>query len=500
MNTASTTPRAAVRETHIGVVVLVGDRAYKFKKPVNLGFLDLRTREARAACCQREVELNRRLSPDVYLGIARLSDPGETGGEPLVLMRRMPDKRRLSTLVKKKAPLQDTIRQLARIIAAFHLRGQRSVRIDADGSKDALEQRWRASFDQVEPFCGTALDQWTFDEIRDRTLQFLAGRDQLFARRVADHRIVDGHGDLICDDIFCLPDGPRVLDCLEFDDHLRYVDGLDDIAFLAMDLEHYGATELADLLMTMYADFAGDPAPAALRHHYIAYRAFVRVKVACLRFDQGEPGAKLDARTYAELTTKHLRAGAPRMVLIGGLPGAGKSTIAGGIADRLGAVLLASDRIRKEINRLDPLTPVPAAYRERIYDESQTASTYRELLDRAVDLLHNGESVILDASWSAARLRSQAERAAKDTHAQLVQVQCWAPDELRHRRLTTRARGISDADLDISGRMATDADVWPDALRVSTIGSVDACVDDLLHRLAELDRRDYAGPPLEKRE
>ena len=105
-------------------------------------------------------------------------------------------------------------------------------------------------------------------------------------------RVVDGHGDLLADDIFCLDDGPRVLDCLEFDDRLRWLDGLDDAAFLAMDLERLGAPDLAARFLDWYAEFAGDPAPASLRHHYVAYRAFVRAKVACLRYDQGDESAR----------------------------------------------------------------------------------------------------------------------------------------------------------------------------------------------------------------
>ena len=134
--------------------------------------------------------------------------------------------------------------------------------------------------------------------------EFLAGREQLFAQRISQGRIVDGHGDLICDDIFCLDDGPRILDCLDFDDRLRYVDGLDDICFLAMDLERLGASDLAGLLVRMYADFAGDPAPPALRHHYIAYRAFVRVKVDCLRHTQGDASAAGEARTHADIAAR----------------------------------------------------------------------------------------------------------------------------------------------------------------------------------------------------
>jgi aminoglycoside phosphotransferase family enzyme len=254
-------PYAAVRETHSGVVVLLGERALKVKKPVDLEFLDFRSRSSREAACRREVELNRRLAPDVYLGVASLSDVGGGPAEPVVVMRRMPDERRLTTLVRAGAPLVEVIVNLARTMAAFHAAARRAPEISAEGRRDAVRSRWLASFRQVRPFHGTVLDAAAAADIEGLAGEFLAGREALFERRVADARIVDGHGDLICDDIFCLPDGPRILDCLEFDDRLRYLDGLDDIAFLAMDLEHLGADQLACLLLDRYAEFAGDPAP-----------------------------------------------------------------------------------------------------------------------------------------------------------------------------------------------------------------------------------------------
>ena len=173
-----------------------------------------------------------------------------------------------------------------------------------------------------------------------------------------------GHGDLIADDIFGLDDGPRILDCLEFDDRLRWLDGLDDAAFLATDLERLGAPELAEQFLAAYAEYSGDPAPVSLRHHYVAYRAFVRVKVACLRAGQGDPAGGFEARHLAEVGLRHLRAGAVSLVLVGGLPGTGKSALAGAAADQRGVTLLSSDRVRKELAACPPI-PAPMHRLER---------------------------------------------------------------------------------------------------------------------------------------
>ena len=481
-------PFAAIRETHSGVVFLVGDRAYKCKKPVDLGFLDFRDRQQRRDCCEREVKLNRRFAPDIYLGVAELMDPGSNTGEPLVLMRRMPDRQRLSTLIRSGKCSGDTIVRLGRMMAAFHAGADRSPEISAEGSRDAILRRWMASFEQVAPVARDTIGVERAADIATRVQEFLAGRDSLFAQRVRAGRIIDGHGDLICDDIFCLADGPRILDCLDFDDRLRYLDGLDDIAFLAMDLEKVGAPDLARLLLDQYADFAGDPAPSSLRHHYIAYRAFVRVKVDCVRYAQGDTSAAADAGAYAEIAVRHLQAGTVRMILVGGLPGAGKSTVAGLAADRLGAVLLSADRLRKELNGLTPLARSPQPYGQGLYDAEHTTQTYDELLRRAARLLGHGESVVLDASWVSADCRSAAASIAERVHARLIETECWAPAQVRQTRLDARRGGFSDAHAHIAQKMANDTDPWPSAIRLNNSGTSEQALRQLLERIEDVDR------------
>ncbi|TVT51386.1 AAA family ATPase [Amycolatopsis rhizosphaerae] len=474
----------SVRETHIGAVFLVGDRAYKLKKPVDFGFLDFTTRQQREHFCHEEVALNRRLAPDVYLGVADVTGPDGEPCDHLVVMRRMPECRRLSTLVRQDAPLHETIHDLARLMAHFHSGAGRGDEITAQGSRDAIRDRWRDSFAQVRPFHGAVLDPCQAAEIERLTEEFLAGREALFRRRMTTGRIVDGHGDLLADDVFCLDDGPRVLDCLEFDPRLRSVDGLDDIAFLAMDLERLGSPELAELLFDRYIAFSGDPAPPALRHHYVAYRAFVRAKVACLRYGQGDEPAAALAREYADLALRHLRAGQVKLVLVGGLPASGKSTLAGEIADRLGAAVLRSDRIRKELAGIDPEQSAAAGYEQGLYDPAHTEQTYAELNRRARELLSLGESVVLDASWSSAERRLEISRTATATHSRLVPLRCWAPEVTTANRLAKRTSSISDATPEVARHMAANLHPWPDAHTIFTAGTVQ---DSLAQALAYLE-------------
>lgn len=453
---------AVLRETHSGVVVLLGDRAYKVKKPVALGFLDFTTKEARHRACLRELELNRRLAPDVYLDLAEvLGSDGEVL-DHLVVMRRMPDDLRLSTMVVRGDDVEDHLRALARLMADFHAGAERGRRIAAEGGPAGLRRRWSDNLRESEEFAGRFLDADVLAEIGRLALGYIDGREPLLAERAAAGLSVDGHGDLIADDVFCLPDHPRVLDCLDFADRLRWVDVLDDVAFLAMDLERLGRPDLGELFLRWYAEFSGVPTVVSLQHHYVAYRAFVRTKVTCIRAAQGVADSAEKARALAALTLRHLRAGEPVLVVVGGAPGTGKTTLAGALADRLGAVLLGTDSVRRELG------DAPGGDR---YTPEAKAAAYRALLGRARLALAHGESVVADATWGDDVYRSDAAQTAASTASRLVLLECRLAPEIAAQRAQARwSHGVSasEADAAVALRLAAERDPWPDAAAVDT--------------------------------
>ncbi len=476
--------RAAVHETHVSTVFFVGDRAYKLKKSVHLDFLDFSTRARRAAACRREVELNRRLAPDVYLGVA---DVLGTDGQPcdhMVVMRRMPEHRRLSTLVRQHSPVDGCVRDTARMIAAFHAVANTSPSIAMAGSLSAVRAHWVSNFATMQPFVGRVLQPEMAEAVEKLASRYLDGRARLFQSRVAHGRVRDGHGDLQADDIFCLDDGPRVLDCIEFDDQLRYGDVLADVAFLAMDLERLGAPELAERFLGWYREFSGEAHPQTLAHHYIAYRAHVRAKVACLRADQGDDTAAARAQELLQLALDHLERGRVTLTLVGGLPGTGKSTLAGDLADRLGWTVLRSDELRKDLAGLGHTARTGAAYREDLYSDASTTATYRTLLDRAGALLELGEPVILDASWGASRWRDEARALARNTRSDVVELRCEAPTDVARARLAARGHAdndASDATSAVAAQMAVDVDSWPTATTIDTSSSRESALSAATH-------------------
>ncbi len=494
-------PRAQVCETHTAIVFFAGDRAYKLKKPVDLGFLDYTTVVARRAACEREVALNRRFAPDVYLGLGELRSPDAQAPEPLVVMRRMPADRRLSRLVREGVAVDDVLRAVARQLAAWHAEAPRSRGVDEQGTRDALSSRWEAGFRQVRALADDGAVPEGVAEAERLVRRYLAGRTRLFDSRIEQGRVVDGHGDLLAEDVFCLDDGPRVLDCLEFDDHLRHVDGLDDAAFLAMDLEQLGAPQAAAYFLARYGEYSGDPAPPSLWHHYVAYRAFVRAKVSLIQARQGAPGVEAAFRRLVSTALRHLRTSAVGLTLVGGLPGSGKSTLSGALADRLGVTLLSSDRLRKELAGIPAEQSAAAGYGEGIYTPEWTARTYSALLDRASALLSSGESVVLDATWSDAAQREAAVRMAERTSADLVALHCHVPGDVAATRLSTRAPGASDADASVAAVMEAREQPWPEAVSVDTSGSLESAVARALAAVrpwgtgqAPVFRRPYMEP------
>lgn len=469
-------PFAQLRETHTGLVLLCGDRAYKAKKPVVTDFLDFGTPENRELACARELELNQRLAPDVYLGLAHLTDPEGGADEPIIVMRRMPDSLRLSTMLADPSLETAELSTLAATLARFHATARRGAEIDRAGAPAQLRRRWHALLRPLREHPHESIDPCGLAHAEDLAMRYVDGRTPLLTERIADGRIVDGHGDLLAEDIFVLPDGFRILDCLDFDDELRYVDGLDDAAFLAMDLEFLGHPEESDAFLNDYLRAAGDSPPPSLRHHYIAYRAMVRAKTDRVRAGQGDPDAPRHAAQHLELAIRHLEQGAVRLVLVGGLPGTGKSTVATRLAAATGAEVVSSDSVRAALRATGAIAGAAGTFGGGAYRPAAKALVYSHLLDRARDRLEHGVSVILDASWTDADERSLATALADQTHTGLVPLRCVCSRTLAAERIGARPQGDSEATPAIADSLAAAASPWPEATVLDTTRPIDDSV------------------------
>ncbi len=479
-------------ETHISILIFTPDRVYKIKKPVVFGFVDLSSVAARVNACVDEVALNSRLAPDVYEGVGRFAGP-DGAVEPVVVMRRLPAESRLTNIiVGDGAAAHRAIRDIASRLADFHEHAaRRGPDVAAACTAEAVESLWRTNLSELQTVTAGLIDTKWMHRASELADKYLGGRRAAFAERIRRDRSVEGHGDLLCDDIFCLPDGPRLLDCLEFDPVLRCVDTLHDACSLACDLEAHGRADLAELFLEEYRHASGDAWPPSLQHFYMAYRAAVRAKVECL--GAGAPADRAGrASQRLGQALDHLAQGQIRTVLVGGLPGTGKSTMARSLHDATGWPVISSDVVRKRLVGLEPGDDATAPFGEGLYSTNHTALTYAALLNEAEALMRSGYSVIIDASWTTDQWRRAARRMASDCAATLSELRCVAPTRIAHGRIRSRsahALHTSDATPEIADEMASATEPWSQATYIDTTDDRATALREALTAIFESDAR-----------
>jgi aminoglycoside phosphotransferase family enzyme len=278
-------------QTHISFVFLTKNYVYKVKKAVNFGFLDFSTLDKRYAYCKKELELNRRLCPEIYLevvpitksNIIKINSNGETI-EYALKMKRLPQERIMTLLLKEKKVDKKTIDEIARIVAEFHLKAHTSPEISEFGSLKIVKTNWDENFAQTKKYINQTIRQSEFHFIQTKINNFMEKNKFLFESRIADKRIRDCHGDLHSGNIF-ITDKICIFDAIEFNDRFRYSDVAADVAFLAMDLDFQQRSDLADYFIERYIRYSKDPQLTQLLPFYKCYRAYVRGKVISFRLD-----------------------------------------------------------------------------------------------------------------------------------------------------------------------------------------------------------------------
>jgi uncharacterized protein len=478
-------------ETHVSWLVFSGDRVFKIKKPVVLGFLDWREVAAREAACGNEVALNRRLSPSVYLGVGHFIGP-DGGAEPVVVMRRLPAERALSARIGEGDPdLPSHVTTLADVLAAFHRDAGRSRSISRAATRPALRRLWADNVRQLAAATPNGRMSGEIEEAGRLATRYLASRRPLFNDRIRRGRIVDGHGDLLCDDIFITEDGPQILDCLEFDPRLRYGDVVSDLGSLAMDLEHHGRPDLAGLLLDRYQERSGDHWPPSLTHLWTAHRALVRAKVTYLRSLDVESTESEDMLTDADglvsLALAHLRRAQPRVVLVGGLPGTGKSTLAAGLHQVTGWRVVSSDHVR----RTQPSSVVAHQDGGTLYSAERVDDNYRTVVAEGRAQIRMGRTVILDATWSRDAWRAAAAAMARSVGADLIPLCCVSDDGVAADRLRGRLSAVregratteSEATPEVAAELRSRWEPWPEATTIDTSATAGEALEAALEAL-----------------
>jgi len=439
-------------QTHISSVFLTGEKVYKLKKPVNFGFLDFSTLEQRERFCRAEVELNSRLAPSVYLGVAPVTRDGDRfaidgPGEVVdwVVVMRQLDGQNLGLEVLGRGELSEAhIDHLVEVLVPFYGRAETGEHVDPFGAVDSVKFNTDENFSQTEAFVGKLLCRKRFEHIKTFTDRFLDDRQELFEKRIADGRIRDSHGDLHLGNVF-FEDEPVIFDCIEFNDRFRCGDVAVDLAFMAMDLDFNGRPELARRFIDRYVAASGDRDIEQLMDFYCCYRAYVRGKISA--FTSSDPALPaVEQRRFKNLARRYFGlayryAGGterPPLVVFYGLMGTGKTSLARFLRERLGWHLLSTDAIRKHLVGIGENTRVYVPYNEGLYAPEMNKKTYAELCRRAENLLLAGFPVVIDGAFKTASNREPVVELASRAGANLLFVQSDCEPEEQHRRLEKR--------------------------------------------------------------
>ena len=489
-------------ETHISFVLLTGDYAYKFKKPVDLGFLDFSTLEKRRFYCHEEMRLNTRLAPSLYDSVVTITgtadDPQINGKGPVleyaVRMRQFEPANRLDRVCERGELTSTHIDQLADDLADFHRKAPIAGRDSIHGTAATISARIEQNFEQIYQHSNVrksdhilkALKTWT----RDKQTEL---QDDLTIR----HRegwVRECHGDLHLANCALIDDKVVMFDCLEFAEDLRWIDPLSEVAFLYMDLDQRGHIQLARRFLNRYLENANDYQSLNLLPYYLVYRAMVRAKVAAIEAHQhrNDPArhdqANAQLSDYLDRATAYSYAPAPPpLILLQGLSGSGKSWLARKLVESLGAICIRSDVERKRLLGYDPVASTHSAVAEGAYSNENTEKVYQRLYAMAYPVLDAGFPALIDAACLRHSQRVPFQRLAQVSGFPFIILSLQAPDAVLRQRILNRnldERDASEATLAVLDHQLTIAEPITDEEAKHTI-VIDTTADIDLEKLTQ---------------
>lgn len=455
-------------QTHISHVFIVPPYVFKIKKPVNLDFLDFSTLEKRRHYCQQELKLNRRLCSDIYLNVVPIykqndeftfeADDDAPIADYAVKMKQLQSDYFLHEIARKSGLTQSHLDGIAEKLTVFYKGQNPDQKVLESGRIENIKVNTDENFEQTASFTGATIDEITFDTIKEFTDRYFEYNKQLFARRIEQQRIVDGHGDLHLEHIHITPKQICIYDCIEFNERLRHLDVAADLAFLAMDLDFNGLPSHSQYFINTMAEKLQDDDLLQIVDFYKCYRAYVRGKVESITSTEEEipeedrEEAVRKAKRYFSLALKYAVIGSQPIVLImmGPIAG-GKTTLAKQLSQKLSLKHISSDEVRKRLAGLPLKERPPASKREELYSPEISEKTYDRLFDTAKQHILQHQSVILDATFSRQKYRSRLESELKSPGANICFIEANAPKNILRKRLKEREQQndiISDARLE----------------------------------------------------
>lgn len=457
-------------QTHISHVFLAGSLVFKIKKPVNFEFLDFSKLEKRKHYCCREVELNRRLCKDIYLGVVpiiykeksfRFEEEDAEENEIIeyaVKMQRLSEEHFLHSYIENESLTADHLDRVADKLARFYNNQKPDGDILKWGRIENIRINTDENFEQTEPFIGQTIDEVSFNTIQKFTNRYFEDHEALFNRRIQDKRIVDGHGDLHLEHIHMTSDKVCIYDCIEFNDRFRYGDLAADIAFLAMDLDFNNCWKEERYFVDKMVEKLGDQDLLQIIDFYKCYRAYVKGKVKSLQSAEEEVSAKdriqsaEKASAYFDLSLRYaLLASRPTVLIFMGRVASGKSTLAEHLSEKLNIKRFSSDYVRKKMAGLPLDERTPASIRSEIYSREMSVKTYNTLREEAERKIQNEQSAIVDATFSRREGRREWIEKLEDQEIWYYFIEACASDATIKDRLKKRDEKehiVSDARLE----------------------------------------------------
>jgi uncharacterized protein len=441
-----------VIETHISYVFLTGSYAYKLKKAVNLGYLDFTTLKLRHFFCKEELRLNRRLAPQLYLDLVSI---GGTFREPkvgieldiiefAVKMRQFSQDGLLNYVLSSGKLTSDQIDELAISVASFH-QCIECIRPEQDyGCASSIKSSVRQNFAQIRILLDSPDDDKNLLQIEKWSLAKHEALLSVFPQRRKHNFIRECHGDLHLGNIALVDGRIQIFDCIEFNPSLRWIDTINEVAFLVMDLSEHGRPDFAWRFLNAYLQETGDYQGLYLLRYYLIYRAMVRAKVARICASQSNlngENRKIELETYSAYTDYAVKITLPAkqgLIITNGLSGSGKTTVSQLLLEKLCAIRVRSDIERKRLQNISVKTKSNSNVNTGIYTDSVTRDTYGELLRLANLILEAGHLAIIDAAFLLRWQRNSLRRLAKERNIPFVIVSCQATDEELRRRIIQR--------------------------------------------------------------
>jgi uncharacterized protein len=457
-------PHAVVKnlklvQTHASYIFLTGNYAYKIKKNVNYGFLDYSSLSKRKFFLDEELRLNKKIAPELYLEVLPISQhdsrfvlaDSANIVEYVLKMHAFPQENLFSNLLETDRLSSDRLSELGKIVAKFHQNADTNDYISKFGTAAKIRVAFAENYQQSQKYVGEVQTREQLEGTKVYTDLFFTERENLLKERVKQGKIKECHGDLHLNNICLWRKQIQLFDRLEFNESFRFVDTMYDVAFIVMDLKARKKLDLANIFLNSYLEYTGDWTGLLVLPLYLSRQAYVRAKVNSFLLDDPQVSedkkqqARKTASEYYQLAYQYTQTRSGSLILMSGLSGSGKSTVARKIASHQGAIHIRSDAVRKHLAGI----PLEQSASDRLYTPAMTQKTYDRLGELGLILAQAGYTVILDAKYDRLSLRQPIIAQAKEQNILLKIIYCTAPESVLRDRLNQRQNDISDATADL---------------------------------------------------